>query len=57
MIQEALERGAFSLLLPSDAQNMEGLSIPPEIACHYVPNVPEVAHRLAVAFYGEVVLL
>ena len=55
MVHEALERGAFSLLLPSDVQNVEGLSIPEDIACHYVPNVPEVAHRLAVAFYGEIV--
>ena len=53
MVQEALDRGAFALLLPMETMHVVGPTIPPDIAVHYVLNVPEVAHRLAVAFYGE----
>jgi hypothetical protein len=50
-VQLALENEASSLLLPIEAEDLPGLAIPPGMPCHYVGSVPEVAHRLAVAFY------
>ena len=52
LVQTALDNGATAVLMPAEAEGLEGLVIPAEMPCRYVLNVPEVAQRLAVAFYG-----
>lgn len=53
MVQNALALEASALLLPVEAEEvMQGMEIPPGVPVKYVSSVADVAHRLAVAFYG-----
>lgn len=55
LVSLAVQQEAAALLLPWAARDMEGVAeaIPAGMPVHYVLEVKEVAHRLAVAFYGR----